>query len=147
MKASNILLSVTLLLILLFTYTAISKVADLETFRQQMHNQPLPVVINSNLVWFLPVMELLTAALLIVRPLRFIGLCCAFILMTVFTGYIALILLEVFGRIPCSCGGILENLSWTEHLVLNTLLWLLSLLGVLLEIGSVKFMMYNKISR
>lgn len=147
MKTSNILMSVTLLLILLFTYTAVSKVTAMETFSQQMHNQPFPEVISSSLIWFIPVMELLTAALLIVKPLRFIGFCCAFVLMSLFTGYVAMILLDVFDRVPCSCGGILESLSWTQHLAVNFLFWLLSLTGILLENRKTIFMVSNKISR
>jgi hypothetical protein len=39
-------------------------------------------------------------------------------LMIVFTTYIILIL-NFSSFIPCSCGGILETLGWTEHLIFN----------------------------
>src|SRR5690606_28267369 len=46
--------------------------------------------------------------------------------------YIAAILnLGVF--IPCSCGGVLEKLGWTEHLVFNCVFVALALVGIVLE--------------
>lgn len=147
MKVSDIVLSISLLLILLFAYTATSKLLDMEGFRGEMLNQPLPEALGRNLVWSLPVVEVLAAALLMVKSFRLAGLCLAFLLMTAFTGYIALIMMDVFGRVPCSCGGALESLSWPQHLVLNILFWLLSAAGIILEIKQNSILFYNKISR
>nr|WP_276834881.1 MauE/DoxX family redox-associated membrane protein [Chryseobacterium cucumeris] len=46
------------------------------------------------------------------------GLIGSFVLMLIFTGYIAL-LLSKSKNLPCSCGGILEKMSWNQHLYFN----------------------------
>jgi hypothetical protein len=49
--------------------------------------------------------------------------------MGAFTGYVALVLTGIFGRIPCSCGGIVSALGWGEHLILNIALLTIAILG------------------
>jgi putative oxidoreductase len=134
MKSNCVILIVSTLLILLFTYTAVSKLLEFDTFKGQMLNQPLPKFLSSQLVWAVPLAELVTAGLLVIKPFRLIGLCCALLLMTGFTLYVALVLFHVFERVPCSCGGIMESLSWEGHLIVNALFWLMALIGVALEI-------------
>ena len=134
MKTSSIIWTISIVLILLFTYTAVSKLLDFETFRGQMLNQPLPKLLSSQLVWAVPLAELVTAGLLVIKPLRLIGLCCALLLMTGFTLYVALVLFHAFDRVPCSCGGIMESLSWEGHLIVNALFWLMALTGIVLEV-------------
>src|SRR5690606_24066672 len=63
------------------------------------------------------------------RLLAFYG---ALGLMTVFTAYI-IILLQFSTYIPCSCGGILEQLGWHEHLIFNFIFLGMALLGVFLQ--------------
>jgi hypothetical protein len=53
------------------------------------------------------------------------------ILMSAFTIYIAVMLLSG-SDIPCSCGGVVEELSWGAHIVFNSVFVILSLLGVYL---------------
>jgi len=42
----------------------------------------------------------------------------AFVLMTVFTLYIAYMLLFT-PKLPCSCGGVLQQMTWKQHLLFN----------------------------
>src|SRR5690606_10893575 len=49
--------------------------------------------------------------------------------MVAFTVYIYLIL-NYSDFVPCSCGGILEKLGWTEHLIFNAAAVLLSIVGI-----------------
>jgi hypothetical protein len=49
---------------------------------------------------------------------RVLALFAAFALMVMFTAYI-FIILNFSDFIPCSCGGVLEKLSWTQHLIFN----------------------------
>ncbi|WP_417857511.1 MauE/DoxX family redox-associated membrane protein, partial [Xanthomarina gelatinilytica] len=49
---------------------------------------------------------------------RIPALFAAFALMVMFTAYIVIIL-NFSDFIPCSCGGVLEKLSWTQHLIFN----------------------------
>lgn len=54
------------------------------------------------------------------------------ITMTVFSGYVFYIL-NFDPNIPCSCGGILDSMGWTEHLIFNVAFLVLSVLGIALE--------------
>ena len=124
---------ITALLVILFTYTALSKILDVDTFRKQLLNQPLPETLKQNLVWLIPVSEITTSIFLIVKPLRLYGFVLAFLLMLAFTLYVGLILANTFAYIPCSCGGILNTLSWKAHFIFNIVFTLLALAGVIIE--------------
>ena len=110
---------ITGLLVLLCVYTAVSKLADWEAFEYQISKQPLPEWFNDLLVWVLPIAELTTSLLLLLRATRKIGLLISFVIMMSFTVYVGLAVLNVFGEVPCSCGGVLQSLSWEAHLVFN----------------------------
>jgi hypothetical protein len=118
-------------LILLFVYTAVSKLADFATFQDQMKVQPLPGWLTSLAVWTLPAIELSTAVLLVFSRTRLTGLYISFTLMLIFSFYVALALTGAFGSTPCSCGGIIENLNWESHLAINLVFTGLSLVGVM----------------
>ncbi|WP_288462529.1 MauE/DoxX family redox-associated membrane protein [uncultured Chryseobacterium sp.] len=104
--------------ILLFCYAAISKILDFEKFREQISASPLLNGFSQFLPYTIIIAEFLIAGLLCYRKTRTIGLIGSFILMLIFTGYIAL-LLSTSKNLPCSCGGILEKMSWNQHLYFN----------------------------
>jgi hypothetical protein len=52
--------------------------------------------------------------------------------MVLFTGYV-IALLTTSTELPCSCGGIIEQLSWQGHLVFNSTLILLSFAAIRME--------------
>jgi putative oxidoreductase len=130
MKRKDHLLYLALPLIGLFAYTAFSKLLTPEAFRKAMLNQPLPETMSHLLVWLLPLTELAVAGLLLYPPWRRWGFALASGLLTGFTAYTGLILSGYFGYVPCSCGGLLEQLSWEQHLWVNLLFWGLSLCGL-----------------
>jgi len=131
-KHSRIILEVICLLyIILFAYAAVSKLLDFESFRIQLAQSPLLTAHADWLAWTVPLSELIVAGVLFVPRLRFWGLSASFFLMVMFTTYIVIIL-NFTDFIPCSCGGVLEDLGWTEHLVFNLLFVLLALIGILL---------------
>lgn len=107
------------LLILLFAYAAFSKIADTSAFRQQMHNQNFSAGFADALVVLVPGAELLVIALLLSGRHQMAGLALSALLMTAFSGYIALVLAGYWTRIPCSCGGVLKNMSWQVHFFFN----------------------------
>lgn len=101
-------------------------------FKEQIAESPVLKPFARWLAWGLPLTELIVAALLFLPRWRLKGLYAALGLMLLFTGYIIAIL--IFSeRLPCSCGGILESLSWKEHLVFNSIIIILALTGILLE--------------
>ncbi len=120
------------LFIVLFIYAAFSKLSDIGKFRVQLGLSPLLTTIADYVVWGIPGIEVLISIMLVIPRLRLPGLISAFGLMTLFTAYIIAIL-EFSEFVPCSCGGILDQLGWTEHIVFNSVFILLALVGVLVE--------------
>ncbi|MDX5483195.1 MAG: hypothetical protein LPK07_16060, partial [Hymenobacteraceae bacterium] len=125
---------ITALLILLFFYTALSKLLDFQAFEGQLLLQPFPAWAMPYLLWGLPTVELVACWLLFRRGTRRPGLYLSTLLMGVFTGYVALVLSGAFGSIPCSCGGVLEQMGWMEHLVFNTFFLALAIVGTRLHL-------------
>ncbi|MBJ7880154.1 DoxX family protein [Gelidibacter salicanalis] len=109
---------VSLLFVLLFVYAAVSKFLDFQTFETQLGQSPILAAFAGFLSWGVILMEIIIAVLLSLHKTRLLGLYIAFLLMVLFTSYIVIIL-NFTPFVPCSCGGVLEALGWTEHLVLN----------------------------
>lgn len=118
------------LLILLFSYTAVSKIIDLNGFAYDMHNQPFPRWFSSMLVYVLPVVELLIALMLFFQWTRRAGLWASAVLMGLFTLYTCLVLAKVFARVPCSCGGVIKHLNWQQHLLFNVFFLVMILITI-----------------
>ena len=121
-----ILTGIVFMLILLWVFTATSKLADLSEFKSQLANQSFGTSTAAVLFWFIPISELIAAFLLLFTKTRFAGLIVSFTLMLLFTGYIGLVLLGYYERVPCSCGGVLKNLSWQAHFWFNVVFLVMS---------------------
>src|SRR5260221_4555532 len=93
------------LLIMLFLYASLSKFLDFTTFIGEMNNQPLPKSWTPVLVWVIPCSEILMCIALLFERTRLLGLYASLGFMSLFTIYSIIIILNFFGRIPCSCGG------------------------------------------
>jgi hypothetical protein len=119
------------LFILLFVYAAIMKWMDVEKFHVQLGQSPLLMAFADYLVWIVPGTELLIVAMLVFKKTRLIGLYASFTLMVMFTVYI-IVILTFADHVPCSCGGILEKMGWTEHLIFNIAFVLMGAAGVIL---------------
>lgn len=107
-----------LLYILLFFYAAISKLLDYHNFRIQLGQSPILSSVAGLMSIFIPILELGIAILLVFRYTRFLGLLASFTLMVLFSFYIYIIL-HYSAFVPCSCGGILEKMTWNQHLAFN----------------------------
>lgn len=121
------------LLVLLFFYAAASKLKDLPAYYGAINAQPFPNVLTPFLVWGIPVAEISIAVAVMSERFRLAGLYCALILMGAFSLYIGLILVNTFGVIPCSCGGIINALGWREHLVFNLFFVIIAAIGIVLQ--------------
>lgn len=124
------------LLILLFVYAPVSKLINLADFRGQLHNQPFPHVVAAALLVLLPATELAAAGLLLFAQTRKAGLWLSTCLLAAFTVYIVLVLAGYWARLPCSCGGVLNGLSWTAHLFFNLAFLLVCVAGLLTRLDS-----------
>ena len=117
---SNYFVSVSFfLIILLWIYAATSKLIDFPHFKYEMHNQVLFPFMQKAMIYLLPATEFIIASLLIFEKTSMTGLYLSLLLLTLFTGYIALVIFQVFRKVPCSCGGILEHMGWSAHLFFN----------------------------
>lgn len=115
--------------ILLFVYTAASKFIDYENFRAVIGQSPLITRFAPVLAVVVPIAEIVIALLLVIPRYRRAGLYASFAIMTLFTVYI-IVLLTLSEKIPCSCGGVISQMSWTQHLYFNIVFMLLALLGM-----------------
>jgi hypothetical protein len=122
------------LLILLWIYAALSKLLSFDEFKGQMYNQTFPRGMSVLLIRFLPPVELTAAVLLILSRTRMAGLVLSLVLMGSFTGYISLVLLNFWARVPCSCGGILQHMGWGTHLWFNLFFIALIIIAIQFEI-------------
>ncbi|MFC6192500.1 MauE/DoxX family redox-associated membrane protein [Dyadobacter subterraneus] len=121
---------ITALLVFLFFYTAIAKLTDLGTFERELLNQTVPRWSVPLLLWLIPSAELLSVGLLLSPPVRILGLYLSACMMLVFTTYMGLVLLKIFERVPCSCGGVLKSMGFGFHFIFNMFFFLLSLTGI-----------------
>lgn len=118
--------------ILLFFYAGISKVMDFENFQVQIAQSPLLSAFADIVSYGVIIVEMIIVVFLSIPKTRQIALYASTALMSAFTIYIYLIL-NYSDFVPCSCGGILEKLGWTEHLIFNLICVLLGISAVLAE--------------
>jgi putative oxidoreductase len=120
MKKELLLECCIFLLLLLFTYTAISKFLDYGLFVFQMQRAPLPLMksVAPILGWLMPTIEMLIVIGLLITRFRLKALCSSVILLTMFEIYITGMLLAN-QHLPCTCGGIISTMSWKQHLFFN----------------------------
>lgn len=131
-RKSTIIEIISALFILLFVYTALSKLTEFSNFRNTLWRAPLLQNIATPVAWTIPIVELLISLLLFIPKTRLPGLYSSFILMTGFTLYIGY-MLAFESNLPCSCGGVIQNMTWTQHLLFNTFFILLAFIGIKLS--------------
>jgi hypothetical protein len=137
-------LAVSYFYILLFCYAAISKVTDFENFQVQIGQSPLLSAYAGFISYAVIIAELFIVAMLIFEPTRRTGLYASTALMSAFSVYIFLIL-NYSDFVPCSCGGILEKMGWTEHLIFNIITVVLGVLALALRIEPDDFQPRKKV--
>ena len=126
MKATYFKAIVPVLLILLFVYTATSKFLDYDKFVFQMRLAPVPLMkmFASILGYFVPAIEMLIAIFLgagfFYYKLKIKALYASVILLSIFEIYIGIMLLSGF-QLPCTCGGVVSQMGWKQHLFFNAI--------------------------
>ena len=130
-QTNKITACISYLYILLFTYAAVNKFLDFENFQAQLGQSPLLSPFAGFISVSVIFIELIIAVLLSIPKLRYFALWGAVVLMSMFTAYIVIILHFSY-FVPCSCGGILEKLGWTEHLIFNIAFLILAIVAILL---------------
>lgn len=122
------------LLLLLFVYTALSKLTRYKAFTVALEETPLIGRYASVIAWLLPVTEILIAVLLFFPRIRLIGLFTSFAALLAFTGYLIYMVVYI-PHLPCNCGGVLNSLSWKQHIIFNVFFLLISAWGICISVG------------
>lgn len=123
-----------ILLIILFSYSAIVKGYDINLFQGQMIQSPLlPLSLIKILSYTIPLFELVVVALLIFDKTREIGFHLSYFIMLLFTLYLVTLVMFFGHNIPCACGGILGNMGYTTHIIFNIFFTLLPLLAIIIN--------------
>lgn len=117
------------LLILLFTYTAVSKLSDYTHFVRVLGESPLIHKGADIIGWLLPVTELVIVLLLFFPATRKAGFVFSFYLLVLFTLYLIYMLLFA-ADLPCSCGGVISKMSWKQHVWFNVFFICVSIAGI-----------------
>jgi uncharacterized membrane protein YphA (DoxX/SURF4 family) len=123
---------ISFLFVLLFLYAAFNKLMDYPKFTIQIGQSPLLTGFGGSIPWMVIAVEILISVLLVIPRFRLIAFFAAFSLIIMFTAYIVAIL-NFSNYVPCSCGGVLEKLGWTEHLIFNSCFIVLGLIGIVLK--------------
>ncbi len=129
MKKGFVAYLVSVLFIILFTYAALAKLLTYRLFEAQLGQSPLLLPFAKWLAWIVPSIELVISILLFVDRFRLFSLYACFGLMALFTNYI-IVLMNYTYYVPCSCGGILQHMSWKMHLLFNIVFILLAISGI-----------------
>jgi hypothetical protein len=131
-KRTTIIEIITVLNIILFLYTGIAKIMDYSLFKEQLAMSPILSWAATPVAVLLPVVEFAIVLMLVIPRWRLKGLYASFIIMTLFTAYIIAMFI-VAPEMPCSCGGIIELLSWRGHIAFNSAFILLNALAIYLR--------------
>lgn len=117
----NLLELIVAVLILVFVYTGVSKLLDRHLFESRLLQMPLLHVMPVFVSYTLPFTELVVAVLLLLPGSRIWSLYASLLLLCMFTIYLLYMLLLV-PNLPCSCGGVLQQMGWKTHLIFNGVL-------------------------
>ena len=126
----EILITITRYLCLfLFVYTAYAKLVDHERFYKGLANVHMVRHYAAFVSYFVPLAEVLISILLIVPKTIKLGLVMFVGMMIVFTVYIISALIWE-PKLPCHCGGVIEKLSWMQHIWFNLAFIILALIAL-----------------
>ncbi|RPD39329.1 hypothetical protein EG028_19575 [Chitinophaga barathri] len=133
MRAKRITLQIIYILFLaLWAYAAFSKIFEYEIFKYQLGKSPLLAPVNGIMAIMIPFIELVIVAMLLFDKTKKRGLQASALLLTIFTVYLIGIL-SFSKDIPCSCGGLLSTLTWTQHVFLNISFIVMAVFGLIFE--------------
>jgi hypothetical protein len=132
-KRDRLLLEVIcMIFILLFLFSAIDKLRNIDNFQMRLAQFDLTSEKAKFISFFLPGVELIISIFLLFRQVRIHGLWASLTLMICFIGYIGY-LLVFSANLPCSCAGLMEDMSWQQHLYFNIAFAIIAIYGIILE--------------
>ena len=121
------------LLIFLFMYTSLFKMVNYTEFKNQLLLYSFVKNFNYIIAWLVPGTEVMVSLLLFFPRTRTLGLYSSIILLVAFTIYLILMILFGGKHLPCTCGGVIQRMTWKQHIFFNTGFMLLNLLAIILQ--------------
>ncbi len=103
---------------------------DFKNFRDQLTQAPGMQGLGEIIAYVLIILMTVTVVMLCYRRFQFWGLLLAFGMVTVFAGYITILLTDS-KNLPCTCIGLFENMTWKDNLSLNAGLIIIAVTGVI----------------
>jgi hypothetical protein len=132
-KNREIIMDITVyLFILLFMYTAASKLLTIKSFASTLAKSPLIGSLNFVVAWSIPTIEIIISIVLIFPSVRKTGMRAALLLMTTFTIYLIYMVLSR-SELPCHCGGVISSMNWQQHIWFNLSFISLAITGLALQ--------------
>jgi hypothetical protein len=110
--------SISSFFILLFVYTAITKIVNFYSLSYVVSKTPFFGHWSNLIAGGIPVTELVVSTMLFFPRWRTAGLLGALMIMSMFTFYI-LYMMAFARELPCACGGVISAMGWKWHLVFN----------------------------
>lgn len=108
-----------------FIMVGMSKLMGHGDFVKTLGESPIVKHFVPLIAYPLPVIEVLVGLALLIPVSRRYAMLASLVMMVVFTLY-NIYLVKFAPYVPCSCGGIFKDMSWTSHLYINTLLTILA---------------------
>lgn len=118
-SAENIIWGIAHLFVIIFLITAIIKLKNPDKFWGTLNGSQLLKPFADFLTYAVPIVELILCVFLLKKSTRKKALVAGGVLLLSFTIYIGLMLSLYGNDMPCSCGGFVEELSWTAHIFFN----------------------------
>ncbi|SDO58114.1 hypothetical protein SAMN05421820_116121 [Pedobacter steynii] len=107
------------LIFILFLYSAFSKANKFELFVNNLDKSPFFANTYTSYIAIIVIaIEFLIPILLFSNRTTKLGYLLSFLLLFMFTGYI-IMMMTLSPYLPCTCGGLLEVLSWNQHIYFN----------------------------
>ena len=123
---------ITLLIVVVLLYAAINKLIHYRAFRFVLGITPTLKGMVSILTFAIPILELLIAILMLIQKTKIAGLYLSIGLFIIYL--VGMFQLKLY--VPNIRGGILDRLSFTQYLILNTLLLTLAIFGIVIHYWS-----------
>lgn len=121
------------LMVVLFLYAGVSKLMDIHFFEVQLIRSPWIGNYNTILAWSLPIFEITISVLLLIGGrLRALALYAFGLSLVVFSTYISVVLISG-QKAPCSCGGLIQKLTWPQHIILNVSFVVIAMIAIRLN--------------
>jgi len=118
------------LFILLFIYTATSKIFTFKDFSNVLYVVPVIHSLPGTAAVSVIAVQIIVGLLLIIPFTQKTGLYATVLLLLIFTVYL-IYMVNFVDILPCNCGGVSSYLSWENHIWFNTILIFLACSGIL----------------